>query len=234
MALLLLSNCAFTNRVILMKEYSASLPASYSPGLQGKRVAVKVIDQRAAVSLKWTETSASPAPDGYKTRELTPDEKATWDSDLEERKAAGTEDNWHLVGWMRNGYGMHTADVYSVNPPSEWLREVLATEIEAQGGVVVEPEEAAGADVIVDATLRYLKVDIYMHNWATLVADFSVRGRGQPAGPIQTITTTGERMAWTSSSYGFYETFRECAQRAMWVLLPIVEQAAANPTPDVS
>src|SRR5262249_2252034 len=87
-------------------------------------------------------------------------------------------------------------------------------ELHNQGAVLVNPAEIATADLIIDVTLRYLKVDIYMANWADLVVDVRLWPRG--GAPVtHTIHTTGSQAAWTSSGYEYYRCLRRCEQRLM-------------------
>jgi hypothetical protein len=47
-----------------------------------------------------------------------------------------------FVGEVRNGYGMHTADVAAVNNVPNWISEAVKTELTAAGYSVITPESA--------------------------------------------------------------------------------------------
>lgn len=225
---LIMGSCAFDDRVMLMKEYESSLPPELAPSLAGRAICIAGFTDTTEISKKWDASEGVEAPAAFEYREMESDEEERWDDDLEQIKATTSKEDYVVVGWVRNGFGMHTADVLSVNSPAEWLAQVLALELEGQGARIV-PEEQA--EIVISGTIRYRKVDIYMNNWADVVVDFELQPRGE-ARIAKSIHATGGQTAWSSSSYEFYRAFRRCQQRLVWCLIPEIESALPQPTPE--
>lgn len=214
----LLDACAFTDRALLLKEYSATLAPQTLTALAGRRVHVSTIDERAPVEKKWTETTPTEVAAEYV--QMSGADEDAWDDELNAIKARTTVADWNEVGWVRNGFGMHTADVFAVNSPVEWLTEKIQMELAAQGAVPVAT--AQEADTVVRVHLLYMKVDIAFKNWADLVVEVDVTAPGK-APARWSIHTTGSQVAWSSSSFEFYNALRRCEQKLMHVLLPALD-----------
>ncbi len=227
LALFALTSCAFGNRVMLMKEFEPSLPAQHAQSLQGKTICIAEFTDVTNVEDAWTKSEAQDAPDGFKYREMTSAEEASWDKELAERQAALPKLELVTVGWMRNGFGMHTADVESITQPAKWLAQALALELQAQGATVVGPEGRASADLAVDAEIKFLKVDIYLSNWSDLVVEFNLQPRSGP-GQKKVWHTSGKQTAWSSSAYEFYRAIRRAQQKMNWLIVPEIERIAGS------
>lgn len=222
-ALSLLAACA-TRRVLVLDEFQPRAAAAPASALAGKSVFVEV---SAGSDLMNTDVrkgaSLTEPPSGYAFSEMNEADVERWDDLVTTARKAGSKEVWSSVGWMRNGYGMHLADIFSVDPPAVFLEETLKRELQAQGATLAS--SAGEADLVVKGELRYFKVDIYMKYWADVVVDweYSPRG-GQPV--RQTRHTHGETTAWTSSAWEFYQPLRQCEQEMMWLVLEDLEGVA--------
>ena len=225
LAALLFTGCAFTSRPLLLKEYEPSLPKKAASPLVGKAVFVRVLDERVPITDKWTGTEPNEPGEGFVYRKMTEAEEDRWDQELDAIKEKTDKKDWQSVGWLRNGVGMHTADVYAVNDPKDWMKQVLELEMAAQGAVVVPA--ANQADLVVEATLKYLKVDIYMKYWCDLVVAFRLQPTGG-ASQSFTLHGAGGYSAWSSSSFEYFNTIRATQQELFWVLLPRIEAAVSG------
>lgn len=217
------AGCAFTQRVVLLKEFSPSVPQGLAPQLTGRRVTVEVIDRRLDVEVKWTGTDAIDEAPDRPTREMAKWETERWDQERDAVEATTPDAGRTVIGWMRNGFGMHTANVVAINSPAQWLGDAIAMELGNQGATIVPPAERDTADLQVEATIRYMKVDIYMINWADLVVDLRITPRNAPPF-VRTVHTMGKQVAFSTSGYEFYRCFRRCEQLLVWEMLADVER----------
>ncbi|GDX83183.1 hypothetical protein LBMAG42_49940 [Deltaproteobacteria bacterium] len=139
-----------------------------------------------------------------------------WDDLVATARKTGSKEDWTSIGWMRNGYGMHLADIFSVEPPAMFLEATLKRELVAHGATLAASAEEA--DIVVKGDLRYLKVDIFMKYWADIVVDWEYTPKGGQATKASR-HTYGENAAWTSSAWEFYQPLRQCEQEMMWLVL---------------
>ncbi len=68
---LIFGSCAFSDRVMLMKEFKTSVSPGTAPGLSGKTVCVIGFTDETDIIVKWTKTEAAVAPAGFEYREMT-------------------------------------------------------------------------------------------------------------------------------------------------------------------
>ena len=70
-----------------------------------------------------------------------------------------------VVGTMRNGFGMRTADVVAMNSVPDWVMQAIKMELENSGYSVVTVaggDSAAGANAIVSGEILNVFCDMYM------------------------------------------------------------------------
>jgi hypothetical protein len=216
----LLAGCA-TTRVLALHEFSPSTTATPRDALQGLTYAIDITSSANLMDpAARGQVGVTGPADGFAFREMTEDEKAQWREMTEAAKAHQTKADWTSIGWMRNGFGMHMADIYATIPPRRFLTETLAMEIADHGGRVVD--DAAAADVKIEGRIRYFKVDIYMKYWADLVVDWRLTPRGGHPTDLA-LHTTAQRTAMSSSSFEFYQPVRACEQDMMWQVVDAVK-----------
>jgi len=219
-AVAIFAGCAFTPRPMLMKEWDPALPPNDASSLKGKSVYVEISDNRMDMAEKWKATEPDEPPEAYAFIKMAPHAREAWDDELNAIKRTTEKKDWHAVGWLRNGFGSHTADVYSVNPPADWLKQVLELELTGRGAKVTQ--DRGSADLVIAGTMRYMKVDIYMKYWCDIVVDYDLSAKGKPA-KQRTIHGSGGFTSWSGSSWEFFQTVRDTEQRMMWVLFDDLE-----------
>ena len=69
-----------------------------------------------------------------------------------------------VVGTMRNGFGMRTADVIAKNSVPDWVTQAMKMELENSGYTVMtgSSDSAAGANAVVSGEILNLFCDMYM------------------------------------------------------------------------
>ena len=133
----------------------------------------------------------------------------------------------YLIYGLRNGFGMVMSKVYALNSPVEWLTDTLKLDLQQHGAQVVDTSNAGASTVSIDGTIRYFKIDIYMAYWADLIVDVQIRVKDKP--PInRTIHTRAGQTAWSSSSFEYYQSIRQCQQKLSGVVIAEIEQALKN------
>lgn len=174
------------------------------------------VEQRKAAAL-------NEPPAGYSFSEIAPADVERWDELVTDARRQGNKEDWTSIGWQRNGYGMHLADIFAVDPPVVFLEETLKRELQAHGATLAA--SAGEADLVVKGDLRYLKVDIFMKYWTDIVVDWEYAPRGGQT-TRRTRHTYGENAAWTASAWEFYQPLRQCEQEMMWLVLEDLEGVA--------
>ena len=69
-----------------------------------------------------------------------------------------------VVGTMRNGFGMRTADVIAMNSVPDWVTQAIRTELENSGysvTTVASGDSAAGASAVVSGEILNVFCDMY-------------------------------------------------------------------------
>jgi hypothetical protein len=214
--------CA-TTRAVLLKEYNPSLPPGDPAAFAGKTICVQPFTELFDVGTKL-EGSVAAEPAGYEYRKMTDQEEDLWDAEVEKIKDSSTKEKWRSVGWVRNGFGMHMADVYALNPPGEWLKQVIELEVGARSAKTLTADRSGDADLTISGAIKYMKVDIYMKYWADLQVEVNFQPKGKPAF-TRTFHTAGGQAAWSSSSFEFYQPIRMCQQKLLLLLMPEIEKA---------
>jgi hypothetical protein len=87
-----------------------------------------------------------------------------------------------VVGTMRNGFGMRTADVVAMNSVPDWVSQAMKVELENSGYSVVTAagdDSAAGASAVVSGEILNVFCDMYLSytGQVSLVARVSKDGK---------------------------------------------------------
>ncbi|HBM16513.1 MAG TPA: hypothetical protein DD381_09270 [Lentisphaeria bacterium] len=110
--------------------------------------------------------------------------------------------NPNFIGYVRNGFGIHTADVLAKRPVKEWVQETLIENLRAAGYNAVKAEETTKDGFVIDSTLTQLYCDIHGFSYKADVSIyiylkdnnrvvFSKSYQGE-ASAIPVFTTAGE------------------------------------------
>lgn len=97
-------------------------------------------------------------------------------------KVTESEDNRGLspdfIGYVRNGFGVHTADVVASKPVRKWVQDILLENLRAAGYNAVEAN--GGNDgLVVSSTIVKLDCDMYMSYKATVNLSVALKQNGQ-------------------------------------------------------
>lgn len=196
--------CA-TSRLVVLEPLS---PATSPAGIPHQTVYVAVVADPELMNTAVRDGApALDYADSWAPPDLSDTDRARWDTLHDEAQARTGGETPYVVGWMRNGYGMHLADIYGDRPPERWLADLVAMELAAQGMTVVQ--DRAQADVVLHGVLTYEKIDIAMAYWADLVVDWSLEPKGESARTF-TLHTHNERTAWSASAWEYYGVLRAC------------------------
>lgn len=83
-----------------------------------------------------------------------------------------------FIGYVRNGFGVHTADVVNNKPVRKWVQDILRKNLLAAGYNAVEAN--GGNDgLVVSSTIVKLDCDMYMSYKATVNLSVALKQNGQ-------------------------------------------------------
>jgi len=117
---------------------------------------------------------------------------------------------------------MPMSGVYVLNDPGQWIKECIEMESAAQGALIVD--DPSEADLVVSGDIIWLEADGYGSYFSDLVIAATLTPRNGT--PIKkTLHTHGKQMAWSSSSFEFYQPVRRSQQRMTMHLMSEMENA---------
>jgi hypothetical protein len=117
------------------------------------------------------------------------------------------------VGEVRNGLGMHTADIHAKGDGAEWLQEALAAELGRHGFVVVtDPGEA---DYVVDAELSHVHCTAMLTYEGDVTLTASAAQFGQRVAGRSYTGKGSAGMNWSATEKAFQATLNLALQDAV-------------------
>ncbi|MGD1083288.1 MAG: hypothetical protein ABSA47_00900 [Verrucomicrobiota bacterium] len=221
-AMLAGAGCATSGRYIVLKEFAPPAPSQENSPLKGRTVCVKPIACGFNINDKLPDKNTTEPPN-YTYVSMTKEETKMWDEQDTLLRKNMQKSELPQIGYVRNGFGAVMSKVYALNDPGLWLTDTLKADLEKLGARVVDATQEADAEMTVGGTIRYLKIDIYMSYWADLIVDVQLKPKTQPA-TTRSIHTKAGRVAWTSSSYEYYQSLRECQQKFSRLVIADLEQ----------
>lgn len=136
-----------------------------------------------------------------------------------------TEQKANLVGYVRNGYGMHTADVLADNSIAEWVQSCIAENLK-NAGFKVNNGEINPFGLCVATSIRTLECDSGMSLKATVALDIELKEKNVPFFS-RTFVGKASKVNWAASSEEFRATLtnamQDCLNQAMPVLVKELE-----------
>jgi len=117
------------------------------------------------------------------------------------------------VGEVRNGFGMHTADVHTKGDPAAWLRHAVRTELQRAGYDVVEPQQRA--DLVIDAHLQTAHCTAYMSYEGEVCIAVKALSHGRSVVDGVYTGKGGAGVNWTATDESFGETLDLALQDAL-------------------
>jgi len=87
--------------------------------------------------------------------------------------------NKHLVGDVRNGFGMHTADVVPVNNADEWIENALKSELERNGFKITTSQNTASVMEypVLSGDIQHIYCSAFFTYNAIITIDFRFTNR---------------------------------------------------------
>jgi hypothetical protein len=222
LAIALLAGCATSGRYVALKEFSSPRSSEENSPLKGRTVYVKPFVSAFNIDDKLPDKNTIEPPN-YTYVKLTKEETKLWDNEVNQRKKTMTKADWPQIGYVRNGFGMVMSKVYALNDPGVWLTETLKADLQKLGARVVDTSQEADAEISVGGTIRYFKIDIYMSYWADLVVDVQLKPRTK-AVTTRSLHTKAGQAAWSSSSFEYYQSLRQCQQKFSRLVIADMEQ----------
>ena len=217
------SGCLASSRTTLLRDYEPS--GIKTESLANKKILVIATNTLFDVSKNWeTSTSFIPAPEKFSPTPMTKASTDNWDKELNHLKDTQTKKDWLTVGWIRNGFGMHMGDVYSVTKPSEWLAQTLTLDLINNGVVIVR--DSSSADLTIDISMVYVKSDTFANHSLKMYVDCVFKKSGQ-SDKLQRYAVNTVKSSYSTSSYEIFETFRQGWQ----IMLPSILKDIAEIAP---
>jgi hypothetical protein len=222
LAAVLMTGCATSGRYVALKEFSSPRSAEENSPLKGHTVCVKPFVSAFSIDdLLPDKNTVEPA--SYTYVKLTEEETKMWNNEVNQRKKTMTKADWPQIGYVRNGWGMIMSKVYALNDPGVWLTDTLKADLQKLGARVVDPSQEADAEISVGGTIKYLKIDIYMSYWADIIVDVQLKPRTKAA-TTRALHTKAGQVAWSSSSFEYYQSLRQCQQKFSRLVIADMEQ----------
>lgn len=110
-----------------------------------------------------------------------------------------------VIGTMRNGFGMRTADVVAMNSVPEWVTQAIKTELENSGySVATGAASGNGAGAVVSGEVLNVFCDMYMNytGQVSLLAKASKDGKEVLNKHYSGEGSAGVAFAGTAESFG--------------------------------
>jgi len=133
-----------------------------------------------------------------------------------------------VVGHVKNGFGMNTADVAISEDPVPWVRSALERELRAAGVRVVS---ASGEVARLDARIQRLECDAYLtyEGHVDLTTTLTVAGR--PPAPGMSAGEGGAGLNWSATEDSYSQTLALALRDAARKVARAVAAALKPPSP---
>ena len=220
---LLLALAGCSHPLLLKKSAPTNPPVA---GLKGRSIFVAPFTYEGRQ--EWSGTEPLPDPPRFTPVSPTDAQLDQWEEERRKLGEGKTVADQFKVGHKRNGFGMPIAEVFSVSSPAQWLTEATRLELATQGALAAPSAEAA--DVVVQAVVRHLFLDLYMTTWVHLVVDVTTTPRGQAPNQVR-LHVTDSRFAMSGGDAESYEIFSTTEQKLQRYLLDEIARGAARLDP---
>jgi len=133
-----------------------------------------------------------------------------------------------VVGYVRNGYGMHTADVLAINDVADWIVLALSKELEAAGYEVHAVFELSGRCPGLRITIGQVLADIKSHRLvANVEYTIKVIDQGQTHHTIHA-KAEGTYMSFTSIAESYARSLEIALQASAKDVIPKIVMATGG------
>jgi len=143
------------------------------------------------------------------------------------------ENGEKVLGKIRNGYGMPTADVLGVQDPILWVSDGVARSLTEEGFNVekVDAPNMAANLPLITGTVTEVSMGMYMHEKVNIASDLAVERSGQKFGTTKCAGEAGI-LAWTGSAAEFEGVFAQAMSSfqadCMSKLIPLLRSAGSQ------
>jgi hypothetical protein len=216
------AGCATSGRYVVLKEFSPPTPSQENSPLKGHTLCVKPFASGFSINDKLPDKNTTEPPN-YTYVRMTKEETKMWDDEDTLLRKTMKKSELPQIGYVRNGFGAVMSKVYALNDPGLWLTDTLKADLEKLGARVVDAPQEAEAEITLGGTINYFKIDVYMSYWADLIVDVQLKPKTKPA-TTRSIHTKAGRGAWSSSSFEYYQSLRECQQKFSRLVITNLEQ----------
>jgi hypothetical protein len=159
--------------------------------------------------------------------------KTTLKSQIHVAKPMDARNNQQLpnfIGYVRNGYYMHTADVIGDKNVDKWVQNCLVANLR-KAGFKVSEEDIATKGLCVSAKIHSLKCDAYFSMKATVIVDVRLKKNNKEFFS-QSFTGESSKLNW-AASVGEYQqvvdkAMKLCLDKMMPVLIKELNKNAKN------
>jgi hypothetical protein len=216
------TGCATSGRYIALKEFSQPKPVADVSPLKGRTICVKAFFNRFNIDDKLPDKEVI-EPANYQYVHLTREEAKLWSQEVNQRKKTSTKADWPQIGYVRNGFGAVMSKVYALNDPATWLTDTLKADLQNLGARVVDAPQEAEAEVSVGGAIKYFKIDMYMAYWADVIVETQLQAKSKPV-QTRSVHTKAGQAAWSSSSFEYFQSLRQCQQKFSRTVIGDLEQ----------
>lgn len=142
------------------------------------------------------------------------------------REVRDSRADTHRVGEIRNGFGMHTADVHAKGDATTWLRAALVEEFERAGYATATG--AAEAVLLVDATLVHVHLVAMFEYEGEVHVAVAAHRAGRTVLQGSYVGKGGAGLNLTATDASFEETLDLAVQDAVLQFLAALRAAEAG------
>jgi len=216
------AGCATSGRYVVLKEFSSPRSSEENSPLKGHTVCVEPFVSAFNINDQLPDKNTIEPPN-YSYVKMTREETQMWDNEDKRLRMTANKADWPQIGYVRNGFGKVLSRVYALEDPGAWLTDTLKADLQKLGARVVDKSQEGDAEITVGGAIKYLKIDVYMSYWADLVVDVQLKPRTKAPTTLSLHTKAGQA-AWSSSSFEYYQSLRQCQQKFSRLVIADIEQ----------
>ncbi len=128
----------------------------------------------------------------------------------------------NFVGYVRNGYGMHTADVLADKDANVWVQSCITENLKRAGFNVINGK-IASSGLVISTSIRSLVCDAGMNLKATVILDVKLK-KGDLTFFNRTFTGKASKTNWMMSAEEYHETLTKAMKQCLDGMMPILIQ----------
>ena len=126
----------------------------------------------------------------------------------------------NFVGYVRNGYGMHTADVFADKNADEWVKKCITQNLK-RAGFKVATEKVSGKGLCISTKIHTIECEAYLSMDATIKIEVKLKKSGQEFFS-RTFTGKASQTNWMASSSEYQEALTNAMQQCLDKMMPVL------------